>query len=66
MCFNALLIDEQTLINEQDAAKLYEVVHKVGRIRPDVPEKKESSTGDRTEIAASYDVGLGTFTPEDG
>ena len=66
MCFNDLRIDEQTLVNEQDTAKLYEVVHKVGRICPDVPDEKESSTDDRTEITASYDVGFGTLTPEDG
>ena len=40
MSFNDLRIYEQTLGNEQDTAKLYEVVNKVGRIRPDVPDEK--------------------------
>lgn len=66
MSFNDLRIYEQTLINEQDTAKLYEVVHKVRRICPDVPDEKQTSTGYRTEVTTPDYVCLGTLTSEDG
>lgn len=43
-----------------------EVIRQIRRIRPDVPDEKQTATGNRTKITAPDYIGFGTLTPEDG
>ena len=43
-----------------------EVIRQIRRIRPYIPDEKQTATGNMAKITASYDVSLGTLTTKDG